>query len=71
MKDTTKKEIKVQIDRSLCSSCGMCVTTTPEFFELDGDLISRVKNNPTFRDLPILEEAAQNCPSEAIKITKL
>ncbi len=61
--------MKVKIDKDLCTGCGLCVDTCPEVFEMLDD-VAKVK----LEDVPQeyeekVKEAAQNCPTEAIKIS--
>lgn len=63
-------KIVVNIDRSRCTSCGICTAIAPEIFELDDELISQIKKNPNKKATRLVKEAANNCSSEAIKIIK-
>lgn len=60
----------VQIDRSKCISCATCTIIAPEIFELDSDLICKVKENPKNTDRKLIQEAVDNCAAEALKIVK-
>ena len=51
-----------------CSACGLCEETCPEVFEMADD-IARVIADPVPKDAEDrAREAAEDCPSEAIKI---
>ncbi|MFA5645258.1 MAG: ferredoxin [Candidatus Ratteibacteria bacterium] len=58
--------MRVKIDDSLCTGCGLCADTCPEVFEM-GDTIALVKLDPIPADLEDqARDAAENCPVEAI-----
>ena len=53
-----------------CSACGICEDICPEVFEL-GDEIAEVKVNPVPAEHEDkVREAAEECPTESIKITE-
>ena len=60
--------MKVKIDKDLCTACGLCADTCPDVFSM-GDESAEVKVETVpseFEDK--VKEAAENCPTEAIKI---
>ena len=61
--------MKAMIDKDACTSCGLCVETCPDVFEMaDGD-IAKVKTTPVPKPAEdCCKEAAESCPGEAIKI---
>ncbi len=60
--------MKVKVDKDLCTGCGLCIDTCPEIFEMSGD-VATAKAEIVSSDLEEkVKEAAQNCPTEAIKI---
>jgi len=60
--------MKVIVDPDLCTGCELCVDTCPEVFEMDGD-IAKVKVDKVPEDaIDSCKEAAEDCPSEAIRI---
>lgn len=61
--------MKVSIDKDACTSCGLCVETCPEVFEMGDDDIARVKVKVVPPEAEgSCKESAENCPAEAIKI---
>ncbi|MCJ7544096.1 MAG: ferredoxin [Phycisphaerae bacterium] len=61
--------MKAIVDREACIGCGVCVQVCEAVFELDGDSIAVVKANPVPADQEAAcKEAAQSCPTEAIKL---
>jgi len=61
--------MKVAIDESLCSGCGLCADICPEVFEL-GDEVARVINANPGADLEDkVREAESSCPSGAISLS--
>lgn len=58
----------VKIDRSKCISCATCTIIAPDIFELDDNLICKVKENPKSADIKLIKEAVDNCAAEALKI---
>lgn len=60
--------MKVRIDESTCTGCGICVDICPEIFEM-GETTSKVKNPIVPSNLEEkVKEAAESCPVEAIII---
>jgi len=60
--------MKVRIDESLCTGCGLCVDICPEVFEMP-ESVSIVKDPEVSGDLvDKVKEAAESCPVEAIII---
>jgi ferredoxin len=56
----------VIIDESLCTGCGLCASSCPEKFEMADDNLAYVKDGECDCDL---NEVAQSCPVEAIKVS--
>ncbi|HOL21797.1 MAG TPA: ferredoxin [bacterium] len=60
--------MKVRVDESLCTGCGLCVDICPEVFEMP-EAVSIVKSHNVPEDLAEkVKEAAESCPVEAIII---
>ena len=56
------------IDKDTCTGCGLCPDTCPEVFEMDGEIAS-VHTNPVPPGAEeCAQEAADDCPVEAISI---
>jgi len=56
---------KVWIDEDACTGCGLCEDTCPEVFEFND--VAKVKEEADFNEFEEkIEEAAEDCPSEAI-----
>ncbi len=61
--------MKAIVDKELCSGCGLCAETCPDVFELTDDNLVKVKATPVPASAEgCTKEAAEGCPSEAIKI---
>ncbi|HEY0929705.1 MAG TPA: patatin-like phospholipase family protein [Gemmatimonas sp.] len=62
-----RREVRIRVDRGLCTGCGMCVANAPELMALD-------REHKAFPLLPIHEFSpadaafARCCPEEAIRI---
>lgn len=61
--------MKIVVDRSLCSSIGLCEATAPDIFEIrpDGVLHILLDDIPENRRID-LEQACENCPTQALSI---
>ncbi|MCM8830204.1 MAG: ferredoxin [Candidatus Omnitrophica bacterium] len=60
--------MKVRVDESLCTGCGLCVDICPEVFEMP-EAVSIVKSPIVPEDLADkVKESAESCPVEAIII---
>ena len=61
--------MKAVIDEDACTGCGLCEETCPEVFKLNDDQIATAIVDEIPADaLESAEEAAENCPVEAIKL---
>ncbi len=61
--------MKVVVDRSKCSSIGLCEATASDIFEIgpDGSLHILMDEVPEDRRID-LEQACENCPTQALSI---
>ncbi len=61
--------MKVTVDESLCSGCGVCEEMAPDVFEMNDSGVVVAKVNPVPEDLQAsAQEAADGCPSGAITV---
>ena len=61
--------MKIVVDRSKCSSIGLCEAIAPDIFEIgpDGALNILIDDIGADRRLD-LEQACENCPTQALSI---
>ena len=61
--------MKIVVDRNLCSSIGLCEATAPDIFEIGpaGALHILLDDIPEDRRID-LEQACENCPTQALSI---
>lgn len=59
--------LKITVDREACIGDAACCSDAPDTFEMDDDDIAVVKD-PVGDDRDTILEAAENCPTDAIKI---
>lgn len=61
--------MKIVVDRTKCSSIGLCEAVAPDVFEIgpDGALAILVDAIPESRREE-LEQACENCPTQALSI---
>jgi len=61
--------MKIVVDRSKCSSIGLCEAIAPDIFEIgpDGALNILIDEIGADRRLD-LEQACENCPTQALSI---
>ena len=57
---------KIEVNKETCIGCGACVSTCPDFFELQED--KSVAKKTETDDIGCAKEAASVCPVNAIKI---
>lgn len=57
--------MKAKVDRDLCIGCGLCVTISPDVFELDDEDIAVVISDIVDETV---EDARDSCPTDAISI---
>jgi ferredoxin len=61
--------MRVQVDRDLCESNGVCVRLVPEVFALDDDDRLRLEHEcPPEALRARVEGAVRRCPKQALKI---
>ena len=60
--------MRVQVDRDVCESNGVCVRLVPEVFALDDDDRLRLEPSPPEALRARIEEAVRRCPKQALKI---
>ncbi len=62
--------MKAKVDPDLCIGCGLCVTTCPEVYKMEGDkAIVHVSIIPKAAE-ENCQKACDECPVTAIIITK-
>jgi len=61
--------MKIVVDKSKCSSIGLCEATAADIFEIgaDGALHIVMDEIPEHRRID-LEQACENCPTQALSI---
>jgi len=59
---------KIEINKSKCIGCGTCTALCPEIFELKGGKAAAKRKES---DKACVEEAADSCPVQAIKLKKI
>ena len=57
--------MKVKIEDT-CTSCGLCVDTCPEVFEMGSDIAQVADENVPAELEDAVQQAADECPVEAI-----
>ena len=60
--------MKTLVNKELCTGCGLCISTCPEVFEMSGDVAVVKGGGIPESAADCVQEAAQNCPVEAIAI---
>lgn len=61
--------MKAHVDKESCIGCGLCETTCPEVFTMEGD-VAVVKANPVPVEVEdTCQEAADDCPVQAITLS--
>ena len=61
--------MRIVVDRTRCSSIGLCEANAPDIFEIgaDGALTILMDDIPANRRID-LEQACENCPTQALSI---
>jgi ferredoxin len=64
--------MKIEVDREVCCSSGMCVLTAPDLFDQDEDdgRVVVLVAEPPEESQDLARQAAQLCPSRAITVTE-
>lgn len=62
--------MKVVLDRSGCISCGLCVATCPEVFQMGDDGVAEVISEDVPKDAEdCAVEAQEGCPVSVIAVS--
>lgn len=64
-------KFKIEVDQEKCISCGACTTICPDNFELKGADNKSFAKKSELDEIGCGQEAADACPVQCIKITKL
>jgi len=63
--------MKIVVDRSRCTSIGLCEATAPDIFEIGDDGALHIPLTDMSADRRSdLEQACDNCPTQALSITE-
>ncbi len=63
--------MRIVLDKSKCSSIGICESLAPEYFEVDDDGALIVKREIVDSgDLGLVEKAVAECPAAALALVK-
>ena len=61
--------MKIVVDKSRCSSIGLCEATAPDVFEIGADGALHILMAEVTEDRRAdLEQACENCPTQALSI---
>lgn len=61
--------MRIVVDRSRCSSIGLCEATAPDIFEIGPDGALNILIDDISEDRRTdLEQACENCPTQALSI---
>lgn len=60
--------MKPVVDHDLCIGCELCTEICPDVFEMGDDDLAHVKDVDGCQKAGCCEEAAQECPVDAINI---
>ncbi len=58
--------MRAVVDKDTCISCGLCVSTVPEVFEMDDDGKAVAVSDTTEENKESVQEAIDGCPVDAI-----
>ncbi|MDD3887884.1 MAG: ferredoxin [Patescibacteria group bacterium] len=64
-------KFKIEVDQEKCISCGACTTICPDNFELKGEDNKSFPKNSELDVIGCSQEAADACPVQCIKISKI
>ena len=63
--------MRVVVDRTKCSSIGLCEATAPDIFEIGPDGVMNILIEDISADRRAdLEQACENCPTQALSIVE-
>lgn len=68
----TAARCRVTVDKCRCTAIGLCEANSPDVFEIGDDgLITLLSEEFDLERRQELEEAAMNCPTQAITISAI
>lgn len=62
--------MKVRIDADNCTSCGICVDSVPDVFQMGDETAEVIMTTVPAKLMDSVNEAADDCPAEAIIISE-
>lgn len=60
--------MRAKVDQDTCIGCELCVDTCPQVFEMNGDKADVIVAIVPFEEEESCQQAADDCPVEAISI---
>ena len=61
--------MRIVVDRTRCSSIGLCEATAPDIFDIGADGALQILSDDIPEDRRTdLEQACENCPTQALSI---
>ena len=60
--------MRIRVDLDLCQGHGVCCAEAPALFELDGDKVRVLRDDPPPDEVAAARRAAKYCPTCAISI---
>ena len=60
--------MKAIVNQDTCIGCGLCISTVPDVFELNGDGKAEVCGPTTEANKGAVQEAVDACPVQAISM---
>ena len=61
--------MKAKVDLDTCIGCGLCVTTCPEIYKMEGDKAVVIVGTVPKGDEECCKKAADDCPVTAITVS--
>ena len=62
--------LKIIVDRELCETNGLCVSTAPSSFAIEDDTLRVLSEQPSAAQLASVREAVRRCPRGALSLVE-